>query len=133
MFSRFITISFFLLTLLLALSNVKKSKVRLQFADFNQEVIAMVVDLPLCGGASNNIIVEYKGKRYKVSVNKNDCIQGRYKIGDKINTIYNPPLDEIAPDNFVGDYRFKATIALFVLLFGVLYILILIYEMRKEK
>lgn len=105
------------------MSELKKAKVRLQYEVYNELVLVEVVDLPLCG-KSYIITVGYGGKKYNISVSPNDCIRGRYKIGDTLEATYNPKLDEMNPGNFVGTYRLKRD---FVFLLGLAFSLYLFY------
>jgi hypothetical protein len=122
-FTRFFIILGLIFTLLWGVSELKKAKIRLQYEVYNELVLVEVVDLPLCG-ASYVITVGYGGKKYNISVNPNDCIRGRYKIGDTLEATYNPKLDEMNPGNFVGTYKLKRD---FVVLLGLGFVIYLFY------
>jgi hypothetical protein len=93
-----------LFTLLWGASKLKEAATRLQFEAFNKQVTVKVVELPMCG-RSNIIRVVYQNEQYSISINKNDCIQGKYNIDSILEATYNAKLDEMNPDNFVGVYR----------------------------
>lgn len=112
----------FLLAVLWGIRNLKESSDRLGLAAYNTPVLVKVVSLPLCG-RSNIIKVQYEGSPYKISINKNDCIQQKYSIGDLISATYNPKTNEINPNNFVGSYRLSIVYILAVVIIFVLYIL----------
>lgn len=116
----------FLVTMLWLSSNIKKAHSELAVEEFNTYVRAKVVDLPLCG-ASNIITVEYDNKRYDVSVSKNECIQGKYRIGDYLNVMYNSRLDRMNAFP-LGSYRLNM---FFLCLVGVLF-LIYLYIIRRR-
>lgn len=115
MIRRIIIIFGFLFTLLWLANNLKKSASRLPLEVFNKPVIVKVVELPLCG-RSNIIVVSYQDHTYRISINKNDCIEGKYRIGDTLDAIYNPRLDEMNPKDFVGVYRLNKV---FIVLVGI--------------
>ena len=112
---RILIIFGFLFALLWLASNLKKSASRIPLEVFNKPVIVKVVELPLCG-RSNIIVVRYQDQKYRISINKNDCIQGKYIIGDTLDAIYNPKLDEMNPKSFVGIYRLNM---IFIVLVGI--------------
>lgn len=93
-----------LLMFLWGVNKLKEATVRLQYDVFNRPVKVEVVDLPPCG-RSNIIVVKYQQKNYSISVNKNDCINGKYSIGSVLEAKYNTKLDEMNPYNFLGVYR----------------------------
>ena len=124
---RIIIIFGFLFTLLWSVSNLKKSASRIPLEIFNTSVMVKVVELPLCG-RSNIIVVGYQGQKYRISINKNDCIQGRYRIGDSLEAIYNPKLDEVNPGSFVGTYRLNMT---FLVLVGIGFFIYVLYLNRS--
>ncbi|MFZ1561705.1 MAG: hypothetical protein WAT37_17350 [Saprospiraceae bacterium] len=115
---RIIIIFGFLFALLWLANNLKKSASRIPLEAFNKPVIVKVVELPLCG-RSNIIVVSYQDQTYRISINKNDCIQGKYIIGDTLDAIYNPKLDEMNPGNFVGTYRLNM---IFIFLVGIAFL-----------
>jgi uncharacterized membrane protein len=126
----------FLFLLLWSANNVKRTANNRQLEVFNQNVHVEVVDLPLCG-RSNIITVEYNKKKYNISVNKNDCIQGKYKIGDIIEATYNPKLDIVNPADFIGVFRWNIIFLLIVLILFLLFIFrdknILFSKSRRAK
>ncbi|MEZ4829534.1 MAG: hypothetical protein R3C61_25105 [Bacteroidia bacterium] len=119
----------FLLTLLWGASKLKEAATRLQFEVFNKPVTVRVVALPMCG-RSNIIVVKYREKEYNISINKNDCIQGKYNIGDTLDATYNSKLDELNPGNFVGVYRLYVA---FLALIGIAFFLYLFFSNRSPK
>ncbi len=112
---RIVIIFGFLFALLWLANNLKKSASKIPLETFNKPVIVKVVELPLCG-RSNIIVVRYQDQTYRISINKNDCIEGKYMIGDTIDAIYNPKLDEMNPASFVGVYRLNM---IFIVLVGI--------------
>ena len=127
--NRLLTIFVFLLALLWGVSELKEAGTRLQFEIFNKPVIVKVVDIPMCG-RSNIIGVRYQYKEYNISINKNDCIKGRYNIGDTLEATYNPKLDEINPKNFAGVYRLYT---LYMVLVGSGFSLYLFFSNRNQR
>lgn len=121
---RIIIIFGFLFALLWLANNLKKSASRIPLEVFNKPVIVKVVELPLCG-RSNIIVVSYQDQPYRISINKNDCIEGKYRIGDTLDAIYNPRLDEMNPSDFVGVYRLNMVFIVLVGLAFLVYIYIL--------
>jgi hypothetical protein len=122
-FTRFFIILGLIFTLLWGVSELKKAKIRLQYEVYNELVLVEVADLPLCG-ASYIITVGYGGKNYNISVSPNDCIRGRYKIGDTLEATYNPKLDEMNPKDFVGVYRINV---IFMSMLGLGFVIYLFY------
>ena len=126
---RLLIIFGFLLALLWGASQLKEAATRLQFEVFNKPVIVKVVELPMCG-RSNIIGISYKEKKYNISINKNDCIQGKYNIGDTLEAIYNSKLDEMNPGNFMGTYKLYRD---FMALVGIVFLLYLFFSKRSRK
>ncbi|TXB59445.1 hypothetical protein [Phaeodactylibacter luteus] len=126
---RLLIIFGFLLALLWGANQLKKAATRLQFEVFNKPVIVKVVELPICG-RSNIIGISYKEKKYNISINKNDCIQGKYNIGDTLEATYNSKLDEMNPGNFVGTYKLNRD---FMILVGIVFLLYLFLSNRGRK
>jgi hypothetical protein len=112
---RIIIIFGFLFALLWLANNLKTSASKIPFEVFNKPVIVKVVELPLCG-RSNIIVVSYQDQQYRISINKNDCIEGKYRIGDTLDAVYNARLDEMNPNDFVGVYRLNM---IFIILVGI--------------
>ncbi len=54
-----------------------------------------VASVQNCGRSSNTIDVEYDLKTYTINIGKNDCIEGRYSIGDKIVVKYSSEYDKM--------------------------------------
>lgn len=121
----------FFLILIWSFSKLKQSIVERQYVVFNQEVEVEVVDLPLCG-KSNLITVRYNEKDYSMSVNKNDCINGRYKIGYKFFTNYNSKVDKIYNGSFEGAYRWNFAFASMVLIVYLIYLVRNFIDFRKR-
>jgi hypothetical protein len=126
---RLLIIFSFLLALLWGASQLKEAATRLQFEVFNKPVIVKVVELPICG-RSNIIGISYKEKKYNISINKNDCIQGKYNIGDTLEATYNSKLDEMNSKNFKGVYRLYI---IYMVLVGLGFLLYLFFSNRSRK
>ena len=58
---------------------------------------------------------------------KNDCIQGRYKIGDTLEADYNPKLDEMNP-KVVGVYRLNL---IFIFVVSISFLVYLFYLFKQ--
>ena len=125
---RLLIIFGFLLALLWGASQLKEAATRLQFEVFNKPVIVKVVELPICG-RSNIIGISYKEKKYNISINKNDCIQGKYNIGDTLEATYNSKLDEMNP-SVIGVYRLYI---IYMALVGIVFLLYLFFSNRSRK
>ena len=54
-----------------------------------------VVKLPKCGRSSGTMNILYKDKRYDIKIGKNDCIQGKYSIGDQVEALYSQNYDKL--------------------------------------
>jgi hypothetical protein len=54
-----------------------------------------IIDIPDCGRSSNSMDVEYNNKKYNINIGKNDCIEGKYKIGDRVNVLYSSIYDKV--------------------------------------
>lgn len=119
-----------LFLLVWSVGNLKKASAKLGFEKFNEEVNVEVVDLPLCN-RSNPIVVLYKGQRYTIEVNKNDCIQGKYSIGDTIKATYNRKVDEMNPKSFLGVYRISKVIVIIISLIIVAFFTSIYFQDRK--
>jgi hypothetical protein len=117
-----------LFTLLWGAGKLKEAATRIQLEVFNHPVIVKVAGLPLCG-RSNIIEVSYKQKTYNISIDKIDCIYGKYNIGDTLEATYNSKLDEMNPGNFVGVYRLCM---IFVTLTGIVFLLYLFLPKWKN-
>lgn len=119
-FKKILIYVLFTLALIWGANWVKESSELLGYEVFNIPVKVRVVGLPICG-RSNIIEVEYENKTHDISVNKNDCIQGRYSIGEVLSATYNTKTREINPRNFKGSYRlgvgFLVTLILVFLLY----------------
>ena len=124
---RILIIFGFLFTLLWCASNLKKSASRIPLEIYNTSVMVKVAELPLCG-RSNIIVVSYQNQKYSISINKNDCIQGKYRIGDELEAIYNPKLDEFISGSLVGNYRLNMT---FLVLVGIGFFIYVLYLNRS--
>ena len=88
-----------------------------------------MVELPICG-RSNIIGISYKEKKYNISINKNDCIQGKYNIGDTLEATYNYKLDKMNSKNFTGVYRLYI---IYIVLVGIGFLLYLFFSNRSRK
>ena len=132
MVKRIVTVFCFLYALLWGVSGLKKAETRLQYDVFNMPVIVEVVGLPICG-RSNIIEVKYQKIKYNISINKNDCIQGRYNIGDTLEATYNYKLEELNPGHFVGVYRVYMVSLVLVGIVFILYLIILNEDQKKMR
>ncbi len=54
-----------------------------------------ISSVPNCGSSSNTVDVEYHLKTYTIKIGKNDCIEGRYSIGDKLMVKYSSKYDKM--------------------------------------
>ena len=50
---------------------------------------AVVSETPDCGRSSNTMEVKLKENIYSINIGKNDCINGRYRIGDSVEVLYS--------------------------------------------
>jgi hypothetical protein len=120
----------FVFSLLFVAGKVKEAKVMLQYEVFNEMVTVEVVDLPLCNKAGT-IIVRYKGKDYSMGIGINDCINGKYMIGDKLEAEYNPKLDDMQP-KYILSYGAWWLLLLFLLFAYAVWIYEGVYLTRKK-
>ena len=122
----------FLFALLWGVSKLKEAATRMQFEVFNEPVVVRVVGLPLCG-RSNIIEVEYQEEKYNISINKNDCIQGKYNLGSTLQATYNTRLNEMNPGNFLGVYRLYMIFLIIVGMVFIFYLFVSIKNYRLKK
>ncbi len=53
----------------------------------------LVVSKGNCGRGGGTIKVKYESKIYTLGIGRNDCINGKYKIGDQIIVLYGEQYD----------------------------------------
>jgi len=87
-------------------------------------VISIVSELPNCGRSSNTVYVEYNSKKYNINIGKNDCIQGNYKIGDRIKVVYSSSYDKMQLPTETVELGYWLSIAFFFIPLYFLYKLI---------
>ena len=128
---KFLIMFGFMIALLWGGNKLKHAATRLKYENFNEKVVVNVTNLPICG-RSNIIGVTYENKSYNLAINKNDCIQARYGIGDEIATIYNSKLDELNPKDFRGVYRLYMIYMFLVAIGFVFYIFLSKYKSSRN-
>ena len=93
-------------------------------------VLAKVAGVPNCGRSSNTIDVKIEQKTYNISIGKNDCIQGFYKVGDTLKVLYSSVYDRAQrPEQFTY-FSYIVSILFFCL---PIYFLLLLIKPFKSK
>lgn len=85
---------------------------------------AEVVDVPNCSRSSNSLYVKLKEKKYLTEIGKNECIQGKYLIGQKIEVLYSSDYDKIIMPYSKTKLVFYMSLAFFILPIASLYYLL---------
>lgn len=83
---------------------IEEQKIRESF--FNGiSVNVEIIEMPTCN-ARSTVMVHYYKKNYKMVIGKNECIQGGYRISDKLQALYYNKLDMVVRDkeNIIGYY-----------------------------
>lgn len=78
-------------------------------------VVVEVLGMPNCGRSSNTMDVKYEQKVYNVSIGKNDCIEGRYKNGNKIEILYGIEYDKMQLPSERSDLLYWMSIIFFII------------------
>jgi hypothetical protein len=98
----FATITFVMISLWLT-SKIIYFKHRIGGEQYNTTVLVTVVDRPLCG-QSGVITVEYEGKTTDIIIGKNNCIYGKYVIGEKTQATYNTKFKEFYSGSYYSEF-----------------------------
>ncbi len=93
-------------------------------------IVVEVVGVPNCGRSSNTMDVKYKQKLYNINIGKNDCIEGRYKNGDKIEVLYGKQYDKMQLPSERSELLYWMSILFFAI---PLYCLLQIIKPFKKK
>ena len=56
---------------------------------------AMITDRPNCGRSASSVMVLLDNRTYDVEIGINKCIQGYYRIGDKVEVMYHPSFNRV--------------------------------------
>lgn len=56
--------------------------------------IGEIASIPNCGSSTNTMDVKLNQNIYNVNIEKNKCIQGFYRIGDRIEVMYSEEYDK---------------------------------------
>lgn len=78
-------------------------------------VTVKVTGVPNCGRSSNTMDVKYKQKVYNINIGKNDCIEGRYKNGDKIEVLYSKEYDKMQLPSEKSNLLYWMSIIFFII------------------
>lgn len=93
-------------------------------------VVVEVDGVPDCGRSSNTMDVKYRQKSYNINIGKNDCIEGRYKNGDKVEALYGKEYDKLQLPSERSELLYWMSILFFVI---PLYCLIQIIKPFNKK
>lgn len=101
----------------MALQNFKNSYIEFKLANTEGKKVAVeVVGIPnLCQRRNNRITVQYEKKKYSVLISNKACIEGRFRIGDKVEMIYIPRFDKLFIESSTSKFNFILSIALFLI------------------
>ena len=78
------------------------------------KVETRVVQLPTCGRGNGNMNIVYKDKFYNIKIGKNDCIQGKYRIGDEVEALYSISYDKIQLATEKVNFNYVVSILFFL-------------------
>lgn len=95
-----------------------------RISQYGSKQLAEVIEVPNCSRSSNSFYVKLKEKKYLTEIGKNDCIQGKYLIGQKIEVLYSSDYDKIVMPNSKTKLIFYMSLAFFLLPITSLYYLI---------
>lgn len=58
-------------------------------------IVVEVDGFPKCGRSGGTMKVKYEQKLYSINIGINDCVQGRYRHGDKVEVLYGKIYDKM--------------------------------------
>ena len=91
---------------------------------------AEVYKRPECGRSSNTMDVLIDGRTFNLDIGKNDCIQGKYTIGDIVEVLYCKECGEAILPETNAKFRYCLSIAFFAL--PLYFLIILISSFKRE-
>lgn len=107
----------------------KSARLKYLTKETGVKTMATIDALPECGKSSNTMEVFLEKKNFTVDIAKNDCIQGKYSIGDKIEVLYCYKCDMVVLPSSKTDFRYGLSIFFFVI---PLYFLFLLLKSKTE-
>gem|GEM_PF-2094188 len=96
-------------------------------------VVVEVDGVPNCGRSSNTMDVKFKQKIYNINIGKNDCIEGRYKNGDKIEVLYGKEYDKMQLPSERSNLLYWMSIIFFMIPLYCLLQIIKPFKKKKDK
>jgi hypothetical protein len=68
-----------------------------------------------CGRSGGSIEVTLNGKVYHLGIRRNDCISGKYRIGDEVKVLYGASYDYIILPETKTELGFYMSLLFFIL------------------
>jgi hypothetical protein len=112
----------FLIFSFLTLQNFKSKHIEYKLAKTEGEkAIVEVTEIPdLCQRRNNRLSVKRDKKEYSVLISNKKCVEGVFKVGDKIEMIYVPRFDKLFIQKPTSKFNYILSIAFFLIPIGFL-------------
>lgn len=123
MFNRLIYFIGFMASLFFATNYLINSVQINEALKYGIDTEAEIIELPVCN-AKSSVYVKLNRKKYNLILGKNQCIEGGYRIGDRIPVIYYSKLDKVVSNGTNGQFGILVAMIFFLLPLFCLYKLI---------
>lgn len=128
---KFLYLGLFVAFAFFSLNFFKSAKLKYMTKEDGVLTQAEVYKRPECGRSSNTMEVLLDGRTFNLDIGKNDCIQGKYSIGDIVEVLYCKECGEAILPGAQASFRYWLSIAFFAL--PLYFLIILVSSIKKEN